>query len=165
MLREINTFHVVNPERVRGFPVEIDLEEGENNPEGLNDGENENVLDEAEVESGYVPTTPPKSDQGSDRAPAEKRPREYDEEYQGYLNQSRIRMIQVVEIFLSLKGTCFFNMRVGVIGHMIVGVMHVCKHVDGHLLVVLGRRMRVNRDLLSSWQLITLTLQEDIGDS
>ena len=28
---------VVNPERVRGFPVEINLEEGENNPEGLND--------------------------------------------------------------------------------------------------------------------------------
>ena len=72
--------HVVNPERVRGFPVEIDLEEGGNNPEGLNDGENENVLDEAEVESGYVPTTPPKSDQGSDREPAEKRPRDYDEE-------------------------------------------------------------------------------------
>ena len=65
---------------MRGFPVEIDLEEGENNPEGLNDGENENVLDEAEVESGYVPTTPPKSDQGSDREPAEKRPRDYEEE-------------------------------------------------------------------------------------
>ena len=72
--------HVVNPERGRGFPVEIDLEEEENNPEGLNDGENENVLDEAEVESGYVPTTPPKSDQGPDREPAEKRPRDYDEE-------------------------------------------------------------------------------------
>ena len=72
--------HVVNPERVRGFPVEIDLEEGENNPEGLNDDENENVLDEAEVESGYVPTTPPKSDQGSDRESAGKRPREGAEE-------------------------------------------------------------------------------------
>ena len=46
----------------------------------MNDGEDENVLDEAEVESGYVPTTPPKSDQGSDRAPAEKRPRDYAEE-------------------------------------------------------------------------------------
>ena len=52
---------------MRGFPVEINLEEGENNPEGLNDDGNENGLDEAEVQSGYVPTTPPKSDQGSDR--------------------------------------------------------------------------------------------------
>ena len=43
---------------MRGFPVEINLEEGENNPKGLNDGENENVLDEAEVGSGYVPTPP-----------------------------------------------------------------------------------------------------------
>ena len=167
--------HVVNPERVRGFPVEINLEEGENNPEGLHDGENEkNVLDEAEVGSGYVPTTPPKSDQGSDREPPGKRPREGaeeklvpgppdpegpdDPEGEDSDDPSR-RNIPV------LKGTCFFNMRVGVIGHMIVGVMHVCKHVVGHLLVVLGRRMRVIRDLLFSWQLITLTLQEDIGDS
>ena len=59
---------------MRGFPVEINLEEGENNPEGLNDDGNENVLDEAEVGSGYVPTTPPKSDQGSDREPPGKRP-------------------------------------------------------------------------------------------
>ena len=72
--------HVVNPERVRGFPVEINLEEGENNPEGLNDDGNENVLDEAEVESGYVPTTPPKSDQGSDREQPGKRPRNSAEE-------------------------------------------------------------------------------------
>ena len=64
---------------MRGFPVEINLEEGENNPEGLND-ENGNVLDEAEVESGYVPTTPPKSDQGSDREQPGKRPRNSAEE-------------------------------------------------------------------------------------
>ena len=43
--------------------------------------------------------------------------------------KEKIRMIQADEMFLSLKGTCIFNMRVGVIGHMIVGVMHVCKHV------------------------------------
>ena len=66
--------HVVNPERVRGFPVKVNLEEGENNPEGLNDDGNENVLDEAEVQSGCVPTTPPKSDQGSDREQPGKRP-------------------------------------------------------------------------------------------
>ena len=72
--------HVVNPERVRGFPVEINLEKGENNPEGLNDDGNKNVLDEAEVQSGYVPTTPPKSDQGSDREHPGKRPRSSAEE-------------------------------------------------------------------------------------
>ena len=77
---QANGVPIGNPERVRGFPVEINLEEGENNPEGLNDGENENVLDEAEVESGYVPTTPPKSDQGSDREQPGKRPREGAEE-------------------------------------------------------------------------------------
>ena len=71
---------VVNPERVRGFPVEINLEEGENHAEGLNDDVDENVLDEAEDEGGYVPTTPPKSDQGSDREQPEKRPREVAEE-------------------------------------------------------------------------------------
>ena len=49
-----------NPERVRGFPVEIDVEEGEHDA-------GENILDD---DSGYVPTTPPKSDQGSDREPA-----------------------------------------------------------------------------------------------
>ena len=166
--------HVVNPERVRGFPVEINLEEGESNPEGLNDDGNENVLDEAEAGSGYVPTTPPKSDQGSDRESPGKRPREVLKRswHQVHLirrirmiRKEKIRMIQVDEIFLSLKGTGFFNMRVGVIGHMIVGVMHVCKHVVGHLLVVLRRRMRVIRDLLFSWQLIIHTLQEDIGDS
>ena len=52
---------VVNPERVRGFPVEINLEEGENDAD-------ENVFDD-ELDSGAVPTTPPKSDQGSDREP------------------------------------------------------------------------------------------------
>ena len=72
--------HVVSPERVRGFPVEINLEEGENDPEGMNDDGNENVLDEAEVQSGYVPTTPPKSDQGSDREQPGKRPRSSAEE-------------------------------------------------------------------------------------
>ena len=52
---------VVKPEKVRGFPVEINLEEGEDNAEGVNDDVDENVLDEAEIGSGYVPTTPPKS--------------------------------------------------------------------------------------------------------
>ena len=166
--------HVVNPERVRGFPVEINLEEGENDPEGLNDDGNENVLDEAEVQSGYVPTTPPKSDQGSDREQAGKRPRSSAEEKLvpgppdpedpddpegGDSDDPSRRNIP------ELEGICFFNMRVGVIGHMIAVVMHVCKHVVGHLLVVLGRRMRVIRDRLFSWQLISLTSQEDIGDS
>ena len=49
---------VVNPERVRGFPVEINLEEGENDAD-------ENVFDDDDLDSGAVPTTPPKSDQGS----------------------------------------------------------------------------------------------------
>ena len=57
---------VVNPERVRGFPVEINLEEGENDAD-------ENVFDD-DLDSGAVPTTPPKSDQGSDREPGSKRP-------------------------------------------------------------------------------------------
>ena len=65
---------------MRGFPIEINLEEGENNAEGLNDDVDENVLDEAEDEGGYVPTTPPKSDQGSDREQPAKRPREVAEE-------------------------------------------------------------------------------------
>ena len=43
---------VVNPERVRGFPVEINLEEGENDAD-------ENVFDD-DLDSGAVPTTPPK---------------------------------------------------------------------------------------------------------
>ena len=51
----------MNPERVRGFPVEINLEEGENDAD-------ENVFDD-DLDSGAVPTTPPKSDQGSDREP------------------------------------------------------------------------------------------------
>ena len=63
---------VVNPERVRGFPVEINLEEGE-------DDADENVFDD-ELDSGAVPTTPPKSDQGSDREPGSKRPREVADE-------------------------------------------------------------------------------------
>ena len=46
---------VVNPERMRGFPVEINLEERENDAD-------ENVFDD-ELDSGAVPTTPPKSDQ------------------------------------------------------------------------------------------------------
>ena len=55
---------VVNPERVRGFPVEINLEERENDAD-------ENVFDD-DLDSGAVPTTPPKSDQGSDREPGSK---------------------------------------------------------------------------------------------
>ena len=63
---------VVNPERVRGFPVEINLEEGENDAD-------ENVFDD-DLDSGTVPTTPPKSDQGSDLEPGSKRPREVADE-------------------------------------------------------------------------------------
>ena len=48
---------------------------------------------------------------------------------------------------------------------MIVDVMHVCKHVVGHLLVVVVRKVMAIRELLSSWQLIIHTLQEDIEDS
>ena len=105
----------------------------------MNDGENENVLDEAEVESGYVPKTPPKSDQGSDREPAEKRPRDYDEEKmvprlpepEPDSDDPSSRNIP------ELEGNLLFQHEsIGVIGHMIVVVMHVCKHVVGHLLVV-----------------------------
>ena len=71
---------IVNPERVRGFPFEINLEEGEIDAEGLNDDVDENGLDEAEDGSGYVPTTPPKSDQGSNRGQPAKRPGEVEEE-------------------------------------------------------------------------------------
>ena len=60
-----------NPERVRGFPVEIDVKEGEHDA-------GENIF--GDDDSGYVPTTPPKSDQGSDREPASKRPRDVAEE-------------------------------------------------------------------------------------
>ena len=52
---------------MRGFPVEI-VEEGENDA-------GENIFDDDDRDSGYVPTTPPKSDQGSDREQAPKRPR------------------------------------------------------------------------------------------
>ena len=62
-----------NPERVRGFPVEIDVEEGENDA-------GENIFDDDDRDSGYVPTTPPKSDQGSDREQAPKRPRDVADE-------------------------------------------------------------------------------------
>ena len=46
----------------------------------MNEDADENVLDEAENGSGHVPTTPPKSDQGSDREQPVKRPREVAEE-------------------------------------------------------------------------------------
>ena len=59
-----------NPERVRGFPVEID-EEGEHDA-------GENIF--GDDDSGYVSTTRSKSDQGSDREPASKRPRDVAEE-------------------------------------------------------------------------------------
>ena len=62
-----------NPERVRGFPVEIDVEEGENDA-------GENIFDDDDLDSGAVPTTPPKSDQGSDREQAPKRPRDVADE-------------------------------------------------------------------------------------
>ena len=50
---------------MRGFPVEIDVEEGENDA-------GENIFDDDDLDSGAVPTTPPKSDQGSDREQAPK---------------------------------------------------------------------------------------------
>ena len=61
--------YVVNPdqpnsERVRDFSVEIDVEEGKYSDD----------------DSGCVPTTPPKSDQRSDRKPAPKRPRDVADE-------------------------------------------------------------------------------------
>ena len=96
-----------------------------------------------------MPTTPPKSDQGSDREQPGKRPGSSAEEKlvpgppdpeDPDDRKEESRMIQVDETFLSLKVICFFNMREGVIGHMIAVVMHVCKHVVGHLLVVLGRK-------------------------
>ena len=62
-----------NPERVRGFPVEIDVEERENDA-------GENIFDDDDLDSGAVPTTPPKSDQESDREQAPKRPRDVAEE-------------------------------------------------------------------------------------
>ena len=56
-----------NP-RVRGFLVEIDVEEVENDA-------GENIFHDDDRDSGHVPTTPPKSDQGSDWEQAPKRSR------------------------------------------------------------------------------------------
>ena len=159
---------------MRGFPVEINLEEGENNAEGLNDDVDENVLDEAEAGSGYVPTTPPKSDQGSDREQPEKRPREVAEEKlapgppdpedpddpEGEDSDDPTRR-NIPE----LEGNLLFQHESR--GHWPYdcGCDDVCKRVVGHLLVVVVRQVMVIRELLSSWQLIIHTLQEDIGDS
>ena len=60
--------------------MEINLGEGEDNAEGLNDDADEDVFDEAEIGAGYVPTTPPKSDQGSDQEQPAKRPRDVSDE-------------------------------------------------------------------------------------
>ena len=40
----------------------------------------ENIFDDDDHDSGYIPTTPPKSDQGSDREQAPKRPRDVAQE-------------------------------------------------------------------------------------
>ena len=128
-----------NPERVRGFPVEIDVEEGEHDA-------GENILDD---DSGYVPTTPPKSDQGSDRV--RKLPQ--------VLVIPMIRMTQMVRIrTIPLNGTSqnwretfCFNMRAEGIGPTTVGVTPACKPVGGHQLVDVNKsQKKVDRQLSSS---------------
>ena len=99
----------------------LNLEEGENNAEGLHDDGDENVLDEAEAGSGYVPTTPPESDRdptgnSQRRGLGKVLKRDWHQVHLirriRMIRKKGIRMIQVDEIFLSLKGTCVFNMRV-----------------------------------------------------
>ena len=88
-----------NPERVRGFLVEIDVEEGEHDA-------GENIFDDDDDhDSGYVPTTPPKSDQGSDLEPAPKRPRNVAEEKvaPGPANVRMTRMVRIRTI--QINGT------------------------------------------------------------
>ena len=139
--------------------MEINLEEGENNAEGLNDDADGDVFDQAEIGSGYAPTTPPTSDQGSDREQPAKRPRDVAEEKLApgppdrriRMNRMEmIRMIQIDGIFLSLKGSCFFNMRVGATSHMTADATHVCRHVVELLLDVLKRKVMVIREQLFS---------------
>ena len=124
---------VVNPERVRGFPVEINLEEGENDAD-------ENVFDD-ELDSGAVPTTPPKSDQGSDREPGSKRPREVaDERMAPGPNDPdepddlgvRIRTIRINAIFPNLKGIFCISMSAKATGLMTRVVMPVFRQEDEH---------------------------------
>ena len=136
-----------NPERVRGFPVEIDVEEGGNDA-------GENIFDDDDFDSGAVPTTPEKSDQGSDREQAPKRPRDVadervapgpgdpndpddpDGEDSDDPNQRNIP---------ELEGNLFVSARAG---HTIVVVMRVCKHVGEHQLVAGSRRQKkVDRQL------------------
>ena len=124
---------VVNPERVRGFPVEINLEEGENDAD-------ENVFDD-DLDSGAVPTTPPKSDQGSDQEPGSKRPREVaDERMAPGPNDpdepddlgGEIRTIRINAIFPNLKGIFCISMNAKATGLMTRVVMPVCKQEDEH---------------------------------
>ena len=126
---------VVNPERMRGFPVEINLEEGENDAD-------ENVFDD-DLDSGAVPTTPPKSDQGSDREPGSKRPREVAEPMSEWhqvrmirMNRTiwgvRIRTIRINAIFPNLKGIFCISMSAKATGLMTRVVMPVCRQEDEH---------------------------------
>ena len=143
-----------NPERVRGFPVEIDVEKGENDA-------GENIFDDDDLDSGYVPTTPPKSDQGSDREQAPKRPRDVaaDERVAPGLVIRMIRMIRMGRIpTIPFNGTSqnwretfCFSTRAGDTGPTTVAVMPVCKPVGGHQLVAGSRRQKkVDRQLNSS---------------
>ena len=103
---------VVNPERVRGFPVEINLEEGENDAD-------ENVFDD-DLDSGAVPTTPPKSDQVR----------------MIRMNRTiwgvRIRTIRINAIFPNLKGIFCISMSAKATGLMTRVVMPVCRQEDEH---------------------------------
>ena len=114
---------VVNPERVRGFPVEINLEEGENDAD-------ENVFDD-DLDSGAVPTTPPKSDQGSDREPSE-----WHQVRMIRMNRTiwgvRIRTIRINAIFPNLKGIFCISMSAKATGLMTRVVMPVCRQEDEH---------------------------------
>ena len=103
--------HVVNPERVRGFPVEINLEEGENNPEGLHDGENEKMFwMKLKLEVGMCPQhhlslirDPTENRQG--RGLGKVLRRNWCQVHlirrARMIRKEKIRMIQVDEIFLS----------------------------------------------------------------
>ena len=53
---------VLHPERARGFPVEINLEEEENGAEGMNDDADENIFHEGDddpSERSYTPSIEP----------------------------------------------------------------------------------------------------------
>ena len=160
---------VVNPdqsnsERVRGFPVEIDVEEGEHDA-------GENILDDG---SGYVSTTPPKSDQGSDREQAPKRPRDVADEKvapgPGDPDDSNDPDGEdsddpAQRNILELEGTFCLNMRAEGIGSTTVGVTSACKLVGGLQLVDVNKRQKkVVRQLSTNQLQITLSSLGGIED-